>query len=344
MSTSKTRIGRLCALLFATVLALSTISPALAFPPTPVTGADSAYGPDAVPAGISVEGVTPASLRTANRTIQTGVKAQVQALAALGDTPVRVSVLLTTTPLASLSKDMTADQRVTHAAAAQALREAVIAAVEAAGGIILGRFTTLANGFTAVMSGREAARLATRPEVVRVSQVRDYELDLSETVPWIGGETLQNLGLTGKGVNVAVLDSGIDFTHRSMGGPGTREAWEAAYFGDAPTCLTGRETTCANRKPADPAFFGPNAPKVKGGYDWVGETWVRGLIEEPDINPIPADNTGGRDGTHGTHVADIIAGLGYPAISLAGAAMAGLGLLMVLGFAWRSRGAAALAV
>ncbi|MCI9877515.1 MFS transporter [Pseudomonas atacamensis] len=40
----------------------------------------------------------------------------------------------------------------------------------------------------------------------------------------------------------------------------------------------------------------------------------------------------------------INAGLGYPAISLAGAAMAGLGLLMVLTFAWRSRaGAAALA-
>lgn len=40
----------------------------------------------------------------------------------------------------------------------------------------------------------------------------------------------------------------------------------------------------------------------------------------------------------------IKAGLGYPAISLAGAAMAGLGLLMVLGFAWRSRGAAAVTV
>jgi DHA1 family inner membrane transport protein len=33
----------------------------------------------------------------------------------------------------------------------------------------------------------------------------------------------------------------------------------------------------------------------------------------------------------------INAGLGYPAISLAGALMAALGLLMVLGFAWRSR-------
>ncbi|KAF1060920.1 MAG: Inner membrane transport protein YdhP [Pseudomonas citronellolis] len=35
----------------------------------------------------------------------------------------------------------------------------------------------------------------------------------------------------------------------------------------------------------------------------------------------------------------IKAGLGYPAISLAGAAMAGLGLLMVLAFAWRARAA-----
>ncbi|MGL3338163.1 MFS transporter [Pseudomonas aeruginosa] len=40
----------------------------------------------------------------------------------------------------------------------------------------------------------------------------------------------------------------------------------------------------------------------------------------------------------------INAGLGYPAISLAGAAMAGLGLLMVLAFAWRSRAVAAVAV
>jgi len=36
----------------------------------------------------------------------------------------------------------------------------------------------------------------------------------------------------------------------------------------------------------------------------------------------------------------ISAGLGYPAISLAGAAMAALGLLMVLGFAWRTRAVA----
>jgi DHA1 family inner membrane transport protein len=40
----------------------------------------------------------------------------------------------------------------------------------------------------------------------------------------------------------------------------------------------------------------------------------------------------------------INAGLGYPAISLAGAAMAGLGLLMVVTFAWGARGRMAAAV
>jgi DHA1 family inner membrane transport protein len=40
----------------------------------------------------------------------------------------------------------------------------------------------------------------------------------------------------------------------------------------------------------------------------------------------------------------INAGLGYPAVSLAGAAMAGLGLLMVLAFAWRSRTSASAVV
>lgn len=40
----------------------------------------------------------------------------------------------------------------------------------------------------------------------------------------------------------------------------------------------------------------------------------------------------------------INAGLGYPAISLAGAAMAGLGLLMVLGVAWRARAVTAAVV
>ena len=38
----------------------------------------------------------------------------------------------------------------------------------------------------------------------------NYERDLFETVPYIGASPVQAKGLDGKGIKVAVLDSGID--------------------------------------------------------------------------------------------------------------------------------------
>ena len=54
-----------------------------------------------------------------------------------------------------------------------------------------------------------------------------------------------------------------------------------------------RSATCAS-------LFGAGAPKVVGGYDFVGEIWPGGDLA-PDANPI--DFAG-----HGTHVSDIIGG------------------------------------
>jgi hypothetical protein len=44
----------------------------------------------------------------------------------------------------------------------------------------------------------------------------------------------------------------------------------------------------------------PGAPKVIGGYDFVGEAWPNGDVA-PDPNPIDFEG-------HGTHVADILSG------------------------------------
>ena len=131
-------------------------------------------------------------------------------------------------------------------------------------------------------------RLANDRAVLRIAPVANYELDLSETVPYIGGSTVQAKGFTGRGIKVAVLDSGIDYTHRNLGGPGTLEAYEAAW-GTSPD--DPRNTT------RDGLF--PTA-KVVGGYDFVGEAWPFGP-EAPDPDPIDFQG-------HGSHVADIIAG------------------------------------
>lgn len=65
----------------------------------------------------------------------------------------------------------------------------------------------------------------------------------------------------------AVLDSGIDYTHKAFGGEGTIEAYEAAY---------------KDAESRDGLF--PTS-KVIGGFDFVGEIWPDGPLL-PDDDPI----------------------------------------------------------
>jgi minor extracellular serine protease Vpr len=137
--------------------------------------------------------------------------------------------------------------------------------------------------------------IAADTAVLRVSPVGNYELDLSETVPYIGAAAVQAEGVDGTGVKVAVLDSGIDYTHADLGGPGTLEAYAAAY-GEGP--FPNDVLSTAN-KTRDGLF--PTA-KVVDGYDFVGEFWPDFGPLEPDDDPIDYEG-------HGTHVADIIGGI-----------------------------------
>jgi subtilisin family serine protease len=142
------------------------------------------------------------------------------------------------------------------------------------------------NAVIVDMDAAAVAAVAARPAVVAVTPVRDYQLDLSETVPYIGGTAVQGMGYDGSGVRVAVLDSGIDYLHAALGGSGN----PADFASNDPTIIE--------------AGTFPTA-KVVGGYDFVGSNWAAsGDSEEPD--PDPLDD--GPGGGHGTHVAHIIGG------------------------------------
>lgn len=155
--------------------------------------------------------------------------------------------------------------------------------------------------------------LATDTAVARVVGVSDYRQDLSETVPYIGAELAHDFGARGQGVRIAVIDSGIDYTHAALGGPGTQAAYEAAWAplppaGDPPIpeVAPGSGYLVIN-DPATNADDGlyPSS-KVVGGYDFVGESWPdTDLLPDPDPIAAPDATT---FGGHGTHVADIIAG------------------------------------
>lgn len=160
--------------------------------------------------------------------------------------------------------------------------------LESLGGKVLARVQNAHNAIAVSIDAAQLERVAALSGVAKVRPVLDYQLDLSATVPYVGATAVQTRGFDGTGVTVAVLDSGIDYTHRNLGGEGTAPAYAAAY-GASPS--DPKNTTL------DGLF--PTA-KVIGGYDFVGESWPN----SPEVgDPDPIDFEG-----HGTHVADIIAG------------------------------------
>ena len=128
----------------------------------------------------------------------------------------------------------------------------------------------------------QIAALAKDPDILSIHKVRDYQMDLSETVPYIGASAVQDMNIDGEGVRVAVLDSGIDYYHEALGGTGL-----ADYLAD------------------DPISRGSTFPtaRVVEGWDSVGANWPN-TSEEPDNDPLDHGPANG----HGTHVADIIGG------------------------------------
>jgi len=171
------------------------------------------------------------------------------------------------------------------------------------------------NAIVMNVDGGDLAELARDTAITRVVGVSDYVHDLSDTVPYIGATTAHSLGATGQGVRVAVIDSGIDYTHANLGGPGTQAAYEAAWAPlpvapapAIPAVAPGTGYLVANDPgtAADDGLF-PSA-KVIGGYDFVGESWPNTpLLPDPDPIGAPDATT---FGGHGTHVADIIGGTG----------------------------------
>lgn len=121
-------------------------------------------------------------------------------------------------------------------------------------------------------------------EYVALQQEYVMTDNLMDTVETVGGAFAQRFCLTGQGVKVGVIDTGIDYTHAAFGGPGTVQAFQQAYgFTPSSTENTSRD-----------GLF-PTA-QVTGGIDFLGET-LDNFVADDD----PIDGQG-----HGTAVASAI--------------------------------------
>ena len=215
---------------------------------------------------------------------------------------VQLYVRLTDAPLAAVAGNkrtgmkLTGDQQRAYVAQLAQKQATVASQVGMLGGRTLGQLNKATNALVVEVAANQAPVIARLPGVAEVLAVGEFKLDLTATVPYIGATAVQQLGVDGTGVRVAVLDSGVDFMHRNLGGTGSVADYNTCYAQN----LVAPSGLCAN-------FYGPGAPKVIGGYDFVGENWTGTApnnVLQPDPNPIARLNTGG----HGTNVADIILG------------------------------------
>jgi subtilisin family serine protease len=141
-------------------------------------------------------------------------------------------------------------------------------------------FGTLWNGVSVSIAQRDVARLARVAGVKAIYPVVQFSVPERSVNPGVelvtaltqtGADIAQNsLGLSGAGVKVAVMDTGIDFDHPDLGG-----------------------------------CFGPGC-RVFTGWDFVGDDF-NADDTSPSFNPIPVPDPIPDDcNGHGTHVAGIV--------------------------------------
>jgi len=247
----------------------------------------------------AVDPAQAADARTRFKSVGSTTAQKGRPLSMSGNEPVRLVVRLQSDSVAEVrarSVTHTLSDQEESAVVATAHREhvAITPSIHSLGGKVVAEYHHALNGVAVMIPRRQAAALAQLPGVRSVHPVATYRINNAVSIPFLDVPAVWqgHPSLKGEGVKIAIIDTGIDYTHANFGGPGTLAAWNAAVANST--------------QPADPTLFGPHAPKVKGGIDLAGDNYNADdptSVPVPDPNPLDC-------AAHGSHVSGTAAGFG----------------------------------
>ena len=250
---------------------------------TVVAGGSAARTPEAAGAEGLVEAQwTPLGLRNEETTV----------VLQLADRPVTVVE-------ADAERSLTKAEKSAIRADLKAKQDGLRGEIQQLGGQILADYQLAYNGIKVRVNSKQLSKLAALKGVTGVRGLSKVVPDNVRGVQLIGAPTVWGglAGLHGENIKIAVIDTGIDFTHANFGGPGTVATYQAAEAVDT-------------LPPRPEHGWGM---RVKGGIDLVGDAYDASaddgspaLIPKPDPNPLDCNG-------HGSHVAGTAAGSGVTA-------------------------------
>jgi len=138
-----------------------------------------------------------------------------------------------------------------------------------AGDFDLVRSFRLQPAVTAVVTTEGLAEILVNPRVTRIEPDRRWTLQTLEGLHLIGADSLHQLGIAGEGTAVAIIDSGVDYLHPTLGGgliPNAKVVYglDTADNDDDPMDCIGHGTAVASVAAGSSYQWSPNR-RFSGG-------------------------------------------------------------------------------
>ena len=167
-----------------------------------------------------------------------------------------------------------------------------VAKFEAAGFTVSGLVSVSDVGFSVFATKSDMLNMKSTDGVKEIIPQQTFTPQRDYSTPWVGAPAAHSSGYSGEGQVIAVIDTGIDYTHADFGGNGDPNEYEI----NDPSVI-------------EDGTFPTN--RVIGGFDFAGFDYNASAeetsIPQPDNDPLD-------DGQHGTHVSGIAAGGGVEGV------------------------------